>query len=294
MATVEVRIGEWIKRGWQLYVEEKLTWSGAILISSLLTLAPVYYASSRLHLVSASTGYNGQQIPHANPQINPSDLLFLLGVQLVTILIGIFLSGGLYRMALKQSWGESISILDILSGADCFFYLLGADLLVTIIFLIGAVFCLLPGIIAIALLFLTFPLVVDQRVNPVKAMAESFNICKQNIIMFTLFVIILGIILVIPSFLGSIFFPFYLGILIIHPLAYTVPAVAYGDCFGGEEVGSSDDSFDTVNSEQPDFYASPKPVPAYGGAVQTGPSCPHCGVYLPSFASFCAKCGRKR
>ncbi len=109
------------------------------------------------------------------------------------------------------------------------------------------------------------------------AMRASYEVTRQNLLMFTLFAVVL------PLLAGLGAFACYVGLLVTYPLFFTIMAVAYRDCFGvpGARIFSQ---------------GAPPPPPSYATPYAPPPAsavCPNCHAEVPTGALFCIRCGNR-
>ncbi|MBI3721553.1 MAG: hypothetical protein HY248_03285, partial [Fimbriimonas ginsengisoli] len=243
---------------------------------------------------------------------------------LITFGLAAFMLGGVYRTAFKQIRGEKISVRDLFSGGDLVFSVIGALFLIAICVNIGTIFCILPGFLAMGLLFFTLPLIVERRMGVIDAMKLSFETTRPNMWMFMLFAFVVSLL----AGIGAI--ACYVGIIVSYPLHFLVTAAAYKDIFGVAGARRSPaiaappaytpqaynqqswanqppQSYAPPQSPAPP-YASPRPyapppatpqqpppqAPAQPGAPETETTiCPHCQAVLQRTANFCNFCGNR-
>ncbi|HEX4945570.1 MAG TPA: hypothetical protein VFZ34_02750 [Blastocatellia bacterium] len=231
---------EWIGEGWNMFTQRWGMWVVHMLIFALVLiaiLAPIYIIA-----IVSSIGASASDTPEAPPAIFFVAMLLLYPLMLVAIS---FLLGGTYKTAMKQLRGEPTSVGDLFSGADCFLRVLGTLILIVIMAMIGAIFCIIPGLIVQGLCFFAIPLVVERRMGPVQAIQASIEATKKDWLMFTVFAFVVGLIAGIGAVLC------YVGALVSYPLMFTITSVAYRDVFG------------VAGASSPQSYAPPPP-PDYG------------------------------
>ena len=218
-----VKWGEWINEGWQLFAARWQVWvpmTLVFIVALVVPILPVYIMAIGLNIAQAG---RDPDVVGAVPVMVP--MLAGLG-GLITLGLTAFLLGGVYRTAFKQMRGESIGIGDLFSAGDVFLSLLGALLLVGLCVGIGAVFCIVPGFLALGLFYFTFPLIVEKKLGVIEAMRQSFEMTRPNMWMFMLFAFVVAL-------LGSIGqLACYVGLLVTYPLQFLITAAAYKDCFG--------------------------------------------------------------
>ena len=174
-----------------------------------------------------------------------------------------YITGGMYKAAFKQIRGEKIAVSDIWSGGDLIFKILGANIVITLLTLTGALFCYFPAFVVGGWLYFTLPLIVQKGLGVFDAISQSFELTKKGWFMFTLFAFVVGMI----SQIGV--YACYVGIVFTLPLLYTISAVAYVDCFEGGYRPSA---------------------PEIQGGASTR-YCSSCGKPVPREANFCDQCG---
>jgi hypothetical protein len=149
----------------------------------------------------------------------------ILGI-IVYAMIVVCLQAGLYRMAVKQVHGEVISIGDLFSITDVFGPLVIVSILVPLVVGIATVFCIIPGLVVAALLMLSIPLVVDQRLDAMSAMRASWDALRSDVVMATLFLFVAGVLTVIVSICCCC-----VGQLVAGPVEALAISIIYRDFF---------------------------------------------------------------
>ncbi|SRR6266571_6442100 len=276
-STIQVRFGDWISEGWKMFTEQ---WKGWVTISLgffVVVILPIgafvvgWYA---LFITSVMA----QQPSRGRPPEMPAAAFLLLYAGMFALIIvllplTVFLIGGAYRAAFKQLRGGRVEFRDLFSARDCYWRLLGATLIHSVLVFIGAMVCIIPAFIVAGLLFFTAPLIVERDLGVFEAMRVSRDVTQRNLLMFTLFAFVV-------QFLASVgSYACYVGLLVTWPLMFTITAIAYRDCFGVEGARS---------------FAQPSPTQQQGyGAPPTQPSvvCPNCQASLPPTAQYCFRCG---
>lgn len=153
---------------------------------------------------------------------------FLLS--LFELVVSAFLSGGMYRIALKQLRGEPTSVNDLFSAGDVVPALLGATVLALIAIFLGLILCIIPGLILGLLLMFYTPLIVDKRAGVVDSLTMSFNALKPHLGGLMVYALaIIGINLIGLLACG-------LGLLVTVPVTVVSIAIIYQDFFQGGQA----------------------------------------------------------
>jgi hypothetical protein len=273
----EVRWGDWITEGWRMFTEQWKAWvlhSAAFAGLALVLFGPFFVGFLML----------GSLASHPAPNDFPVFLfpLFFI-VWIVFVAISVVFTTGFYKSALKQLRGGKLEFRDLFSGLDCFLPVLGAVFLVGLIQGIGVMMCIIPGLIASGLLMFTLPLVIDKRMGVIDAMKASYEKTKGNLVMFTLFALVVGLIAQAGSYAC------YVGLLATYPLHYTIATIAYRDLFGVEGARSF---LPPPQHAQP-AYSLPASPAEQQARTSENLSCTHCGASVPPTALFCPRCGNR-
>ncbi|NOT62315.1 MAG: zinc-ribbon domain-containing protein [Acidobacteria bacterium] len=304
----EVKWGEWIGGGWQMFTERWQVWVPMMLVFILALIVPIL--PMYILLIGAGVASESGEAPAAAVGM----LAPLVGIAgaLITLCLASFMLGGIYRTAFKQMRGEAIGIGDLFSGKDVVVNLLITMFLIILCAMGGALLCIFPAFIVAGLLFFAIPLVVEKGLSPMDALRTSFEKNKGNWLMFTLFAFVV-------SLIGSIGqFACYIGLLVTYPLQFLITAVAYRDVFGVAGVRSASQipsSYASPSWQQggqasymppppqytppqaPQSYAPPQPVPPPvmpppAPVVSDQITCPNCNALLSRTAKFCNYCGK--
>src|SRR5262245_345022 len=310
---------EWIGEAWKLFLNNPAAWIGMILITAivvvLLVVLPIVFLIIPTGIF-ASRNETGAALATLG-----FTLLLIPVIAIVAIAAGAYLSGGMYRAAIKQTRGEAISVGDLFSGGDCFLRIFGLGALVVIgSFVLSAVLSV-PGTVIEGLrplgslvsnvlaciiggfIFFAIPLIVDRNMGVFDAIRTSIETTKNQWWMFAIFTFVLGLL----SFIGVI--ACGVGLLVTAPFYFTTPAVAYRDTFGltgfrSYEGFSTPPSPPDYRTHTPSQMPAPAPQaqqwsqPTYVTPPQppqpepTTTTCPHCGATLARVMNFCNQCGR--
>jgi uncharacterized membrane protein len=153
-------------------------------------------------------------------------VLFSCGTGLFVILP---LTTGLNVFVIKQLRGQSPQFSDIFGGFDQFLSLFILQWVWGLAVVVGALFCLLPGLAA-AWLFLFAPLlVIDKGMSAFDAMSKSAEVVLAQLNQ----TIVLFLILMLVGALGA---GTAFGALLTTPFATILTTVVYRDLFGLERA----------------------------------------------------------
>ncbi len=225
---------EIIGEAWTLFQQQMATWVLATLIyyiiigvPSVLAAGPMYY-----RMLSDPAAFNADPSQLFGPMLGFYAVIFLFVVP-----ASVILSGGLYRMAIRQIRGENIAVGDFFKIFDVAGALIGSVFLVGFAVvgaaIVGLILCGLPGLVVGSLLMLTVPLIVDRRIGSMEAIKLSWNALKPHWLMATLFYLVV-------SFIGNIgSIACYIGVLFTFPIFILSIALLYRDFFDRREFSPS-------------------------------------------------------
>jgi uncharacterized membrane protein len=233
---------EAIGEAWKILQPNFGVWAPSVLIAVVLLYAVMF------GMMFALGAILGLQITAMGVQPNASAATgFAITAMLMPIIVGFaagilsyVMLGGLYYMGVKAARGEPIEIGDVFAGFKLFPNLVGAYFLVQLLVIAGMILCVLPGLIMQGLMMLVVPIIMDQKVGPVRAIQMSFEVLKREWWMPILFFIVVSIL----SGLGAI--ACGIGIIFTLPLMFISMGIVYRDFFYGT------------------------PAPAYGAAAPPG------------------------
>lgn len=275
VGVADVKWGEWIGEGWQMFVNQWLGWVLIMLVFLILImipLAPVYAFVIAAQLASAGSG----DVPVEPPAFF---WVFLPVFYLVIILGASFLMAGAYRAAFKQMRGGQVSVSDLFSGGDVFLRVAGGVVLTGLLTAAGAIFCILPGFIAVGLFYFTVPLIIDKNLGVIDAMKASLEVTKARWYMFALFAIVVSLLAQVGSVACGV------GMLATFPLYFTINTVAFRDLFGVQGARSFLQQ-QTPSAGYAQQWSAPPEAP------KPTQECPRCGATgLAVGAKFCNLCG---
>jgi uncharacterized membrane protein len=214
---------ETISEAWALFQQQAGVWlgAGAISIVALFLLVGGVGGISILPVLLASAG--GKE-PNMGAALGGM-VVGIVGLVVLATLVGGLLSAGLYRMALKQVRGETLSVGDLFQVGDIFLSMLGMSLLVGLATSIAAQFFYIPGLILGGLWMLAGPLIADRKLGVIEAMSESWKALQHELVMATCYYLVISLVASLGSLLLGI------GMIVTLPLFYLGLALVYRDFF---------------------------------------------------------------
>lgn len=285
---IEVRFGDWITEGWNMFTRQWKAWVKMSLVAFVVTVLPIVAFMAVMYVMMLVSMFSQQHSRSTSPGIPIATLVaFYLGFIALLIVImplSALLMGGAYRAAFKQLRGGQVEFRDLFSARDCYLRLLGATVLHFLLIMLGAVLCIIPAFIVAGLLFFTIPLIVERNMGVFEAMRASRDLTQRRLFHFILFAFLVQLIASVGSYLC------YVGLLATYPLMFTITAVAYRDCFGLEGALEGAQGFaerppSTQSGYGPVSAVEPPPV------EQPPTVCRNCNAPLPATAQFCFHCG---
>jgi uncharacterized membrane protein len=225
----QVRFGEWISEGWKMFTEQWKAWVLNTFIFALICGTPmvVVIGGFYAYIFTQISQQAGRSSP---PPLGPEVLLTFYGVLFavlfLTLFVSAFFTGGMHKSALKQLQGGKVELRDLFSGGSTYFPVLISSILIALLTMVGMMLCIVPAFIVGGAMFFTMPLIVERKLSAVEAMKASYELTKNNLLMFTLF----GFVVQLIAQAGS--YACYVGLLATIPLLFTISAVAYRDSFG--------------------------------------------------------------
>ena len=280
---VEVRFGDWISEGWNMFARQWKGWVTLALGIFAVVLVPMIAFIGVMYVMMFATLMSQQHSRGAPPDLPIAAMLVFyvgfFGLLILLLPLTVLLIGGAYRAAFKQLRGGQVEFRDLFSAKDCYWRLLGATVLHSLFVVIGMMLCVIPGFIVAGALFFTLPLIVERNLGVFEAMRASRDLTQGRLLMFTLFAFVVQLIVSAGSYLC------YVGLLVTWPLMFTISVVAYRDCFGVEGATS----FAQSPQSQSAGYGPVSAVEA--PPAEPGATCPSCNASLPPTAQFCFHCG---
>lgn len=158
-------------------------------------------------------------------------VILLLIVSSTIIIKFIFagpLSVGIFYIIFNKMRGKPINIGDISKGFNFFLAAVLADILITVLVGLGYILLIIPGIIVSALYMFAFPLILEKNMDFWEAMETSRKVVMKNLLEFSVFMLLMYILLFVGFLLVLV------GFVVALPIVFAAVAFAYRDVFGLE------------------------------------------------------------
>ena len=156
---------------------------------------------------------------------------YLLVSIVFTILNGVpFIQGaliaGFHIFTAKKLLGRPAEFADLFKGFNFFIPTLVASLLIALFTFLGALACIIPGLVIAAMYKFTYLFIIDKRMDFWPAMQASHAIVKQDYFGFTMFLLAAAGV----NLLG--FLCCIVGLFVTIPLTFAAITVAYQEIVG--------------------------------------------------------------
>ena len=220
---------EVIGDAWKLFSQQAGAWVVAMLVFLVVMVGVIVVSLMVLGALGMATKGRSAE-PSAFSFL--ASMLAMLPLTIIILLTVMTLSGGLYRMALKQIRGQEISVGDMFSVTDVLPALIVASLVVAVEVSIGNIFCYVPGIIAGGLLMFAVPFAVDYRGSGMEAVSGSFSTLSGQWLLAALFYLVVSLIGGAGALARGI------GVLVTTPLMILSIALLYNDFFPPEVMSA--------------------------------------------------------
>ena len=218
----DIDIGRCLSRSWALMTGNFGLVIGATVVFAVLSgvLGLALQIFIRPVMISLQQG-----------NISPGPILLLLVLYIPQLAFAAVLRAGLLSLLLKLIRGQPTGVGELFSGfGGPFIQLAAAGIVIPILFLIGALFCIVPGVYLAVAWFLTIPLIIDRRLDFWTAMELSRKVITQHWWLMFCLVIVIALINV-AGFIACC-----IGSLAAFPLGLGALMYAYEDIFSGPQL----------------------------------------------------------
>jgi uncharacterized membrane protein len=156
-------------------------------------------------------------------------LIFVLVNSVASIVTQGPLQTGMHLFCAKKLYGRRAELGDMFKGFDYFLPAFVAALLIGLFVFVGALLCVIPGLVVASMYKFTYLFILDKRMDFWPAMQASHDVVKNDYFGFTMFLIAMGCINIL-GFLCCI-----VGLLVTVPLSVAAITIAYQECVGFEQ-----------------------------------------------------------
>ena len=270
------RIGDWLSETFNLFGQQAGVWCLQGFLAFVIMVVPMVILWLVMFGFMASMGAASNGSPSAGP---PLGMIFgLLGFYVVIILaanvVTVFMTCGMLVTAARQIRGEPISVGDLFSGGRFFFPVLVETLLGGLAAGIGALFCIVPGLMLGGLFCLGAPIAVEEHSSGTNALSRSWEVTKPYMWWYVLWQIVIGMISSIGMQLLGLGWPLLaIGQMVAYKNAVGMAGALPG--YGGQMVAQQ-------QFPQREYGAAGAPVAGY--------ACPRCHRQLAVGAVACPFC----
>jgi hypothetical protein len=245
--------GRWCNGSLRLFNANAQVWllQGLVLMGVTAVLSAAAVVPLLALPVGALLRHPGT-LPALSSATAVKSLLILVACLVPLLLCLVWLTEGMTHTALKQLRGEAISVGDLFRGRR-FFPVYVTLVVVSLLSTLGCSCCCIPGVVIGGAFMTAVPAAADGK-GPFRALGFSWALGRQNIMLFSLYYLIL----VVAALLGAT---------LLVPMVFTQPffcigqAVAYYDLVYGlpESAGVATERAwaDTSHLPAPPPYAPP-------------------------------------
>jgi hypothetical protein len=139
------------------------------------------------------------------------------------------LIAGFHIYTMKKIMGRRAEFADLFKGFNFFIPTLVAALLIGIFTGLGALLCIIPGLVVAAMYKFTYLFIVDKQMDFWPAMQASHAVVKNDYFGFTMFLLLAFLVNVVG------FFCCFVGLLVTVPATIAAITVAYKEIVGFEQ-----------------------------------------------------------
>ena len=153
-------------------------------------------------------------------------LLMLVLSSVVPVILQGAMIIGLHIMAIKKLQHRTPEFADVFKGFNYFVPALVASLLISVGVFVGMIFCIIPGLVILAVTMFSYLFIVDRNMDFWPAIQASHEVVKLDYLGFTLFILALGVLQIVGALLC------FVGLLVTLPIMYADITVAYKETVG--------------------------------------------------------------
>jgi len=155
-------------------------------------------------------------------------LIYLVFASCVPMILQGPLIAGLHIACIRKLTQGRCEVGDMFKGFNLFVPAMITGILTAVLVGVGALFCIIPGLVVAAMFMFSILFVVDKRMDFWPAMQASHEIVKKNYVGFTIFLLAAALI----NLIGVLCL--IVGVLVTFPILYAAVTVAYQEIVGFE------------------------------------------------------------
>jgi hypothetical protein len=163
---VEFHIGDVFVKSWRVLTRHFVTFVLLVGIAEV----PLLVTNSSLQTSA----------PHIG-RLSLSDALMALTALFLQLFLGVFAQSVVVFAAFQDLRGKEVTFGESFQhGLSRFLPVIVLSLLVAIVFVLGLMLCLVPGLIALAALYVALPVCVVERLGPIRSMSRSTDLTSGH------------------------------------------------------------------------------------------------------------------
>lgn len=223
----------WIGESWRIFGQAAGVWIVAILLYGIVSniiqgVLVAAFANPDYAAPPNPFGWRYNFGVHYGTNSNLTPLGQILSLAFSWV-YGAFQSASLYRVAVRQVRGETVSFSDMIGGGPYFGAMLLFNLLYALAMLVGVIAICVGALVVMALL-LPAPAMIADGESPTGALSRSLDAMKQDWLTATGFIFVFLLLLLVSII------PCGLGIFVTIPMLHIISALAYRDMAGMPNV----------------------------------------------------------
>lgn len=218
-----------IGEAWNILSPNIGVWVAAVLVTNIISWIPasigyVFLFLGMFRQIQANPGST------APPSIVLGPLLVFYLFLFISVLLTGCLSAGLVRMGLDNVRTGRVEFGRLFSTTDVLPQIIGATLLIMIGYLLGAMCCVIPGLLFVGVTMFTFPLIVEKKMGALQAISASIEILKSQMWMALAYTLVLMLITNLGSLVCCV------GYFVAFPLVILSLVITYRDFYPEGEI----------------------------------------------------------
>jgi phage FluMu protein Com len=176
-----IEAGEVLSLAWELFKK-----NFGMLLAAFLIMVGIAFAVNMVGqfvqfiIMISIVGFKGGAAPINDPSQLIAIYVPAIFFGIVNFAVNCYLQAGLNRLLLKVARGEKAEISDVFSGRRYFWRFVWANVLFTLMFYVGLVLLLIPGVFVALMFWPAMYLIVDRDVAVIESFRESLALSSGN------------------------------------------------------------------------------------------------------------------